>query len=149
MTIMIDQSGKVEKTNEDTVIAAAGKKPFTVLLPSAVKRKIAEAIKQGRMKKYRRYPVIRIFAACVFLSLERLTPNDAIIIDYEYKGHDNQIKSILLNYIRKKYPTFRKGQIAFVEIGKQVAAHTLAYETYKKKLKPSKTISENELILML
>ena len=146
--ITIDQSGKIEKTNVDTVVAAAGVKPFVVLLPSGIKRRLAETVKRRNIGKLSRYPTLRLFTACVFLSLERLSANDLVIIDYEYTGRHSEafIRSRLLEYIKKRYHAFEKEQISFGKIGKDTEAHRLANETFRRRRKPDKVITENELI---
>jgi len=147
--ITIDQSGKVEKTNEDTIIAAANGRPFIVLLPSKIKREIAQAIKRGALRRYKRYPMLRIFTACVYLSLEKLKAGDSVIIDYEYSGHDDFIRNRLLAHIRERYSQFGGDQIAFVRIGKDSFAHELAIETFRRNRKPNKEITINELLGLL
>jgi hypothetical protein len=145
--ILIDQSGKVEKTNKLTVVASAsGKTGFTVLLSSSLKKMMCQEIKQlSGSARHSRFPLIKLFSFCIYLSLPHLKPDDSIVIDLEYEGRSHEIKSQLLEFIREKYPQFKKEQIAFVQIGKKEYVHKLANETFRGIRKPDRVVSEADL----
>ncbi|MCX6775690.1 MAG: hypothetical protein NT130_02470 [Candidatus Micrarchaeota archaeon] len=146
--IFVDQSGKVEKTNKHTVIAtsASEKKSYTVMLPSYWKKRICEEIKHyPSAARHRKVPTVKIFSFCVYLAMPYLRKDDSIVIDTEYAGKSNEIKSQLLELIRGKYPEFKKEQITSLQIGKDIYVHKLANETYRGIRKPDKVIDETDL----
>ena len=143
MRVEVDQSGKVEKTNKDTVIAFSNLEQSTVLVSSKVKQILM------RDKKDKRYK-IRLFAAGVYLLLkDKLRDMEIIMIDEEYPGYNRYIKDLLLTFIRKEIPNFDKSLIKFGRITKESNAHNIALLTYRGILKPNKIIREEELSELL
>lgn len=141
MYFTIDQAGKIEHTNEDTVLAlCTAETQYAIKIPKLLKQNIFNRCK----REYKNNLVYRIFSYCLYLLLNgRITPNSVIIIDEEYKGHGKDIKNYLLKYLEK----ISAENIRFQEIGKTDPSHRIANQTFSGKLKPNEIISEKQLNL--
>jgi hypothetical protein len=132
-TVELDQSGKIEATNEDTILALArdGRDTYTLLIPATLKRYLIKTLRKKYVKPQILY--LRLFCASVFLLLHNygLTKLSTVIIDTEYWGHEAEIKGELLNFIRQQAPLFPKEAIVFTQIGKHPPAHLAALATYR------------------
>ena len=138
MKIEVDQSGKIENSC-DTVIAFSNKEQFTVLLPQKLKNKLLKSITPKRQAIY------KIFARAVYCCIkDYLDIDKQIIMDDEYRKHGNDIKSYLLNDIRKEKQLFNKHLIIIRPIGEKSKAHKIAYQTFCCKLKPNKILTEKD-----
>ncbi|MDO8524385.1 MAG: hypothetical protein Q7R99_02015 [bacterium] len=144
MKIYIDQSGKIESTNQPTVVAFSNGERGAVLVAAKDKREIQEYCRifnRGRIFIY------KTFACLIFILIrDKLKQIDQIIIDQEYKGHEAEIKHYLLQIIRKNHKNFPKDNIVFKQIGKKSNAHLLAYKVHKGKENPDFTVRGNQLI---
>jgi len=137
----VDQSGKVEKTNKDTILAFSNDIQYSIRIPGKVKRKLKQKFrKQNRIRLF----VYRIFAAGIVLLIKNhLRKINVLIIDREYPGHEKWITNMILEMLkrmRRKQPDIR-----FSQIGRKSNAHYVAYGTAIKKRKPDKTISFKEI----
>lgn len=134
MNIEIDQSGKIENTNVDTLIAYANHKQRSILLPAEEKRIIQRIYRDaGKPHMF----VYRTFALLIFLLIrDCLEQIQGITIDDEYPGWHFLIKNFLLQQIRTVAPDFDKHSINFQCIGKKSPAHHKAYTTFTKKQTP-------------
>lgn len=129
MRIEVDQSGKVEDTRVDTVLAFSDGISGSVLIPAEVKRKCVEFVRDDKHKTKTLY--LRIFCAGLFLFLKDHLPDlDQIIIDIEYLGREHDIKALLLRLIWKLDPNFDPDKIQFAPIGKDSPAHIRAYAIF-------------------
>ena len=89
--VEVDQSGKIEFTSEDTVLAFSNGKQFSLLVPATVKRECVQQLRQVGLSGDTLY--IQLFATCLFFLLKGHLNNLArIIIDIEYSGKEAQIK---------------------------------------------------------
>ena len=68
-----------------------------------------------------------------------------VVIDDEYHGKNNLVKSILLSYIRERYPNFDKKLIRFGNVGKESNAHHVAIETFRGEHKPNEVLTEKQI----
>lgn len=128
MKIEIDQSGRIEETNRDTVIAIANKDmQFSLRIPGKVKRAIKAVFK--KQNRPRLFP-IRTFAVSVGLLIRKskLKPQ-ILVLDIEYPGHESVITEIVKEILGRNL------SVHFAKIGKNSPAHIKAYFTYKKNLK--------------
>ena len=141
MRIEVDQSGKIEQTDMDTVVAFRNSEQYSVLLKKKIK---AEILTEYR-NKYKDIHY-RIFAILVFYCIKNhLHKIELIVIDIEYEGKEGDIKRNLLRSIWKSYPNFDKKLINFSNIGKKSNAHRVAYQTFIGKLAPNKIIMKKEV----
>ena len=140
MKIEVDQSGKIEQTDMDTIVAFSNNHQYAVLLPKELKRIL--------INKYRKEKqvILKLFVSCVYYTLrDYLHQIELIIIDNEYEGKQNYIKSLLLDFIRKDYRDFDKNLIRIVHITKKSKAHEVAANVKRGFAKPQKTLSEKDI----
>ena len=145
MRIEIDQSGKIEQTDLDTVIAFRNHEQYSILLKKRIK---AEILNEYR-NKYRDIHY-RLFAILVFYCIRNYIHKiQLIIIDIEYENKDAEIKNHLLRFIYKEYMNFDKKLIIFSRITKKSEAHRIAYQTFIGKLAPNKVMTKSEVEILL
>lgn len=141
--IEIDQSGKMERLTVDTALAFSDGIARSILVPATAKRTVYQALKEKGVKP--KLISVRMFAAGLFLLLEEhLKDLGEVVIDLEYDGWDNEIRSLLLGKIWQRVPNFPKENIVFHQIGK--AVHNLAWSTYRKQREPDKCVAAKELL---
>jgi hypothetical protein len=150
--IEVDQSNKVERTERDTVLAFSNCYQRTILIPARVKR---EAIAHLKAKKPRmRYAYLQIFAAGVFILLypylaSIIKNRQRIIIDTEYPGHDDKIKSTLFRCINRSGFNLPKERISFMQVGKRSPAHYAALRVSRRQVMPDYCVNLEELLELL
>lgn len=153
MHIEVDQSGKIEKTNVDTVLAFSDGKSAAVLIPAEVKRVCLQALRRGGKRKTT--IVIRIFAAGLFFLLKDVLEEVTLVtIDQEYPGWEGDIKGMLLRLIwasgkRAETRAFEKERIAFRQVGKKSPAHFKAYGVYKGFQKADRILTAEEILALI
>lgn len=142
MKFDVDQSGKIEKTNKNTILAFSNDIQYSVCIPGKVKRQLKEAFrKQGRVRVF----IYRTFAAGIVLLIkDHLRKIDLLNIDREYPGHEKLIEDMILEMLKKLRR--KQPQINFRQIGKRAKAHYIAYGTAIQKRKPSKIITLKEIV---
>jgi len=142
--VEVDQSIKVEDPG-DTFLAFSDGISYAIKIPFSVKRKGLQALlNQGKPKKRAK---LLLFAACVFLLLEsHLEQLQRVTVDNEYDGRQADIKSFLLEYIRKKNPTFESERIEIRAIGKKSPADELAGAVRRGKREADRAITAEELL---
>ena len=141
MHIEVDQSGKVEQLNKDAVIAFSNVKQYSILIPRRVKQEIFMEYK-GKVRDLR----YKLFSILVFYYLKSyLREIKLIIIDFEYMGKENLIKSILFGLIKKVYSNFDFKIIRFGKISKNSNAHAVAIDVFRKNRKPNEILSTKEV----
>lgn len=141
MTIEIDQSGKIEETNRDTVVAFSNGKSYSIKISGKTKRKLQEIFRRiGEPRTF----VIHTFCVLIFLAIKKYTTeNDQVIIDLEYVKKEKAILNtleIIFGIENLKLP-----EIHFKSIGKHSKAHKKAIEAFRKKTVPDKIISFFEI----
>ena len=143
--IEVDQSGKVEDTATNTVIAFSNDKSQAVLIPATVKRTCLQELRQeGKTGKsiYRRMFVVGLF----FLLRSRIKKGDLVTIDVEYVGHSRSIKEHLLSLLADAGVRCGPDNFRFERIGRKSPAHDKAYYTHRGDVKADKTINKEELL---
>lgn len=137
-------SGKIEQTDMDTVVAFSNNHQYAVLLPKELKRKLI-----GKYRKERQI-ILKLFVTCIYYALrDYLHEIELIIIDNEYEGKQNYVKSLLLDFIRKDYRDFDKNLIRIGHITKKSKAHEVASNVKRGFTKPQKTLSEKDIEKMI
>lgn len=140
MRIEVDQSGKIEQTEMDTVVAFSNNHQYAVLLPKELKRIL--------INKYRKEKqvILKLFVICVYYTIrDYLHQIELIVIDNEYEGKQNYIKSLLFDFIRKDYRDFDKNLIRIAHITKKSKAHEVAANANRGFAKSQKTLSEKDI----
>ncbi len=140
MKIQIDQSGKIEQTNKDTILCISNHTWDSVLIPSKVKRQLQELFrKNGRIRTF----ILVTFCAGLSILIQRNKSYPLIIIDREYFGHEHEIKTTVLQMLDNNTSIPR---IEFDLIGKKAMAHNRAYAVATKKMEPGKRITLIDLM---
>jgi hypothetical protein len=145
--VEVDQSIKVEDPG-DTFLAFSDGASYAIKVPSSVKQKGFQALRnQGKPKKRAR---LLLFAACVFLLLRgHLEQIQQVTVDNEYDGRQDDIKSFLLEYIRRKDPSFAPERIEIRAIGKRSPADHLAGAVRRGKREADRVITVGELLAVV
>jgi hypothetical protein len=148
LRIEVDQSGKIEKMNIDTVPAFSDGKSVAVLIPAEVKRVCLQALRRGDRRKTA--IVVRIFAAGLFLLLEDVLEEVTLVtIDQEYPGWEGDIKGVLLRLIWASGKRLEKERIVFRQVGRKSSAHFKAYGVYKGFQKADRILTVEEILALI
>lgn len=145
MHVEVDQSGKIEQTRWDTVLAFSDDTDCAILIPAKVKR---EAIVRLRASGKRgRSAYLFLFARGLYLLLrDHLEALHLVTIDTEYQGNEADIKAYLLRLIWRVSPGFEADRIGFRPIGKKSPAHAKAIAVYRGEKEADRRISLEELL---
>lgn len=144
MRIEIDQSGKVEYTDKDTVLAFSNGKFRSIKIRAKEKRKVQLVFK--KLKRPEMF-VYKMFAVLVFLLVrETLNEIQTIVIDTEYTGKDDLIKTFLKRILIKSKRDFDVSNIYFKRLGRKVSCHKIAIEVYRKRRKPEMIVGFEQII---
>lgn len=145
MKYQIDQSGKIEQTRRNSVVALTNGKNMTILLKKKEKRKLQEFFKSAKQQRY--FPYLT-FAVLVAIIINGLKLKQKVVIDKEYFGNEQFIEEHILLYLQilgtKTFPV-----IEFGHVGKLSNAHQLAYLVAVEKKKPNFVINSEEVIRIL
>ncbi len=138
----IDQSGKVEYTSHDTVVAFSNSKRRAIMIKAKDKRELQEYFRNaGKSNIF----IFRLFAMLIFLLLKKEKFQE-LIIDAEYPGRGDLIKNFLLHDFRRIHREIDPGQIRFQRIGKNCEAHWHGYYVFKGKRKAELTVTAKEVL---
>jgi len=99
MKIEIDQSGKIENTSKNTIIAFSDDISGSIFIKAKDKREIQKVFRQiGKSKVF----IYKLFAILIFLLIKNhLKRLEEIIIDEEYPGKSALIKNFLLQKLEQ------------------------------------------------
>ncbi len=143
--VEVDQSGRIEFTKHDTVLAFSDGISYSILIPRAVKRNCINDLRRQGLSGATFYT--RLFAAGLFLLFkDHIDQLAHATIDIEFPGKDIQIKEHLINLLRRSGYRIKARQIDFRAVGKQSPAHKLALATFRGDKEPDLTISEADLL---
>lgn len=144
--IEIDQSGKIEQTNFDTIIALTNGIKRTIFIKKSEKR-LLESYFRKRKLLTKFYPSL-IFSVLVAVLTIESKVKTSVFIDTEYFGHNNFIKNnieeILERFKLKNIPT-----IKFGFVGKESKSDYLASRVSRGKIKPDRIINANEVLSII
>ena len=141
----VDQSGRIEFTKEDTVLALSDGGAYTILIPSIVKRSCVRALRRRGFSGPTFY--VQLFAVALFFLLKgQMEEYPRVAIDVEYEGKEAQIKEHLLNLLHRDGVGIERDQIEFRHIGKKSRAHALALDTLRGLKEASRTLTEADLL---
>jgi hypothetical protein len=142
MRVEVDQSGKIERTSHDTVVAFSNDFDYAILIPAQVKRETIAALKS----KGKRRAHLLLFAMVLYELLRQyLERIEKITIDVEYEGSEPYIKLQLLSLIWQANPYYPGDRIAFGRIGKESQAHKRALATYRGRAKADRVVTKQTL----
>ena len=135
-TYQIDQSGKVEDTAINTVVACSNGKQYALLVTAKDKRRLQE--------NFRRNGVGRLFMIFTFATLIHLLIRKAnikdnkIFVDIEYQGHTKTIEDIVSRLNEDV-------DIRWKLVGKSSNAHEVAIQTKRGKRKADARVGAREI----
>lgn len=138
----VDQSGKIEYTSHDTVIAFSNGKKGAILLKASDKRILQEDFRKAG--KAQVFP-FRVFALLIFLLLKKEKFQE-LIIDTEYPGRGDLIKNYLLHDFKRVGRDVDPSTIRFHRIGKNCEAHWHGYYVFKGNRKAELTVDAKEVL---
>ena len=142
MPYQLDQSGRLEYTSQDTVLAIANSKKKTILIKAKEKRFLQQVFRtMGKNKQY----AIRTFSIMIYY-LIKTNPPPHLIIDLEYPGWEDNITSELINLFKRNSRNFNPHSLEFKAIGKSAEAHWQAYHVFKRKRRPNIIITAKEIL---
>jgi len=140
MTCQIDQSGKIEQTNRDTVLCISNDHWDAITIKAKTKRQIQEIFRRhGRIRNF----ILFTFSAGLAILLKRNHKIKIVIIDLEYSGKESIIKGLIYEILKSKKINL---EIRFARIGKKAKAHHYAHDIAAKEIKTKKLVSFQELI---
>lgn len=144
-SIAVDQSGKIEEINQDTVIAfstTTSSDGFTnsVKIPSKVKRRMFHNHKEKFPSKFRM--CLKMFSAAIYVvTNQEIEKISEIVIDKEYEGHNGKIKNHLYNFYQdfgnigyEDIPDIKFGRVHEVASGNPPRCHTIANQILKGEI---------------
>lgn len=144
MKYEIDQSGKIEDTAKDTVVAYCNGDQRVIVFKARDKRSLQEIFRRsGQIRLF----IYRTFATLIFLLIkENLKSENHFEIDTEYDGQEKIIKDILLEYIRAGQ--LEEPRIHFSRIGSKPKVHYAAYDVLNGKKKPDKIVDFKDVAIL-
>ncbi|MBI3559973.1 hypothetical protein HY087_02510 [Candidatus Gottesmanbacteria bacterium] len=147
MRIYIDQSGKVEQTSKDTVVALSNESERSILIKASEKRLVEEVFrKAGKPEVF----VYRTFTVLMYLLVrDELEHISELLIDREYVGKESTIKHYLLEVVRRTGKVLEKDCIGFTQVGKQSTCHKVAIETLRGRRKPDKVVTARDVLRLV
>ena len=146
MAMEIDQSGKVEQLDTNTVIAFSNTHSGAINCKTTTKIIIYKYLRRSLIPS-QDLPAI-IFATLVYILISQ-TKETVVWIDEEYTGKDKIIRETIEKLFRRngrrKIPDIR-----FKQVGKQSEAHHLAWATHRnKKRSLARNVFDIEILKLL
>jgi hypothetical protein len=139
--IEVDQSGKVEDLRQDTIVAFSNDTFSSVHLDRRIKREIFL-----RYRPHIRQIVQKMFSICLFYLLEKhIEGKHTVVICTEYPGWEAFIKRELYLLLNRNDDDI----VNFRSIGKKSRAHSIALLTNRQVLKPTKQLTEKDILKYL
>ena len=140
MSLEVDQSGKIEQTERDTILCLSNDRWYAIRIPKKIKRTIQKMFRDSLLIKYF---ILITFSAALSILIKKTKPKTKIIIDEEYQNKEILIKNIIDKiFSKEKY----KPVIEFKSIGKSSNADFFAQEVGKKNLKANLTLNLQDIL---
>lgn len=139
----IDQSGKIEKTDKDTVLALSNGSWDGIIVKAKTKRQVQEIFRRnGQIRNY----ILFTFSAILASLIKRNNKIGQVLIDTEYMGKDAIIKNIVLEMLsgEKIIP-----DIHFGFVGKESPSDVKASRITHKKEAAKKELSLKEILRLI
>ncbi len=148
MQVEVDQSGKIEQTEVDTVLAFANGASGSLLIRATVKRQCVQTLRQRR--KGNKTITLHLFSVGLYLLLRGVLRKGAVvIIDTEYIGREGDIKGMLFRMARRDNLDLEPDQIQFRQVGRKSSAHIIAIGVFRGEKAPDKVVTVAELLQWL
>jgi hypothetical protein len=158
MHIEIDQSGEAKMDKGGyTILAFSNKVSAAYLFPARVKRECRVYLeRRAKTKRARQTYYLKLFATGIVLLIKDYLPQiQSITIDVEWEGQESNIKSLIIEHLKKLGFSFPAKEISFRRIGKGSRAHEKAYRVHralwegKGSPAPDRTVTTQELLNLL
>lgn len=143
MKYQIDQSGKIEQTNKNTVLALANGSWDAIIVSGKTKRQIQEIFRRhGQIRNY----ILFVFSALLASLIKRNKTISQVLVDTEYPGKDAIIKNIVLEMLNgeKIIP-----DIHFGFVGKESPSDEKASRITHKKEEAKKELNLKEIMRLI
>lgn len=141
----IDQSGKIEQTNKDTIVALSNDHNLAIMVKAKTKRIIQTWFREEKRQRF--FPYLT-FAALLAILIKMESPKSRVEIDKEYFGNEDLILERVTIYLKllgiEKHPPLEWGHV-----GKTSKAHDYGAKMAKNKSKINKVISLEEVMEIL
>lgn len=148
--VELDQSGKLEQTRWDKVLAFSDGVQSAILIPRGVKRDAFRFLRRRYPQRVGRFHTLQFFAVGVYLLLyPHLHRLEHVAIDREYPGHEGYLKGTLLNYLRREDPSLPPDFISFRLVGEGSPSDALAKSIFRGERKAERVITLKEIIGVL
>ncbi len=141
MTYQIDQSGKIEQTEKDTVIAYANDGQRAILIPRKLKRRVQESFRLHGMTSVFIYFLFSVGITYLLYELEEI---QHITIDEEYSGKEDLIQRMVRSLLKEFDKPLH--DIRFARIGNTPRVHYAAKDVFDKKRKPDRILTMEDVI---
>ncbi len=144
MKYQIDQSGKIEQTDKNTVIAYSNNIQKSVLISKKTKRRLQETF---RLCGFSNLFIYYVFAVGIYCLIKDFKSKQSIIIDIEYPKKDK----IILQIIQKLLTFYHKPLhfIHFFRIGNRPKVHYAAHDVFTGKKEVDLTVSFEEIMKLI
>ena len=144
MHIEIDQSGKIEDTSHDTVVAYSNGKQKSLLIKAEEKRILQQVFREaGKPHMF----AVKTFAVLVYLLVrDDLEEIEQLTIDREYVGYEWLIKQVVLQIVRRRGGALKKEEGMFWSVGKQSRAHVRAIAVYRGNQTPDVVVKAQDVL---
>ncbi|HUV15729.1 MAG TPA: toll/interleukin-1 receptor domain-containing protein [Pelolinea sp.] len=135
----IDLSGKIDCKKEDSIIALSNGKDFSLKIPPEEKISLINSNKKSHPKRSIKWLNLSAFAFFIVEVLKNSTrKTDYFFIDNEYYGNEKELKSLVMNNIKKSGLRIKSSQIRIRDLDKNNTAHEYAIKVKRGKLIPDK-----------
>lgn len=147
-TVFIDLSAKIEEWMADTVVAMSNGNEVYLILPSQVKRKARDYLKEVNTKPRKEaVHIYRLLAILVFLIVkDEISDIEKIVIDNDYPGDEpaGKIKNELVPLLKRLRPEMAGKDISFQQV-KGKKADRLAREVFLAKERSGRLLTLQEI----
>ncbi|PJC48847.1 MAG: hypothetical protein CO035_01310, partial [Candidatus Omnitrophica bacterium CG_4_9_14_0_2_um_filter_42_8] len=132
----VDQSNRIEDLSKDSFVTMANRDlSFTVKLGKKEKLHLLKYHQKNRKSKFG----FQVFAQIiVYIAEQSRYKIDSIVIDHEYTGYEDKIKSIIKRGV--------KASVSFASIGKKSSAHIYALNTNRGIELPNIILSDGDFV---
>lgn len=139
--IEVDQSGKVEQFDVNTIVALSNHHKYSVLLPKSVKQAIyyENKLRISDLK-------YKLFAITTFYCIKDFIDDDnLIVICKEYTGNERLIKEAILGLLNRSSINVSHNSINFGILTKSSPAHELAISVFRKQTEPDLVLTRKHI----
>lgn len=146
MRVEIDQSGRLEHLDTNTVLSFANGKSGSILISVATKRLLIQGVRKSLFSEKDILAIL--FSILVFILIKEMPNGVSYIIDEEYTGKERVIERALVTLLQNKFKQKWNGNIIFKQIGKLSPAHRLCWSIHRDKRLQHQTqkIKLNEIL---